>query len=101
MSYCDIWLTTVAEPQTGLLVLGEQEGSRAEALPHLCDSVAEHLVGTDILAALGFPKSSAAIRNRLPTSKQIRSGDLGEIIATDYVHERTRGVSESQLIFRR
>ena len=41
MSYCDIWLTTVAEPQTGLLVLGEQEGSRAEALPHLCDSVAD------------------------------------------------------------
>jgi hypothetical protein len=90
MPYCDTWLRTVAEPQTGLLVLGEKDGARANVLSQLCDSVAEHLVGTDILAVLGFPKSSAAIRNRLPTSKQIRSGDLGEIIATDYVHEKSQ-----------
>ena len=41
-----------------------------------------------LLARLGKPRAAAFVRNKLPTSTQIRSGDLGEILATEYVREK-------------
>jgi len=38
---------------------------------------------------LGKPAVAALLRTKLPTDKSKRSGDLGEIIATEYVDERT------------
>ena len=37
----------------------------------------------------GFEKSAHVLRNRLPESKKTRSGDLGEIIATEFVDQTT------------
>lgn len=37
------------------------------------------------LARLGKPAAAALIANKLPTTKQIRSGDLGEIYATEWI----------------
>lgn len=37
------------------------------------------------LARLGKPASAALIQGRLPTTKAIRSGDLGEIYATEWI----------------
>lgn len=37
------------------------------------------------LARLGKPRSAALIESKLPTTKQIRSGDLGEIYATEWI----------------
>lgn len=42
-----------------------------------------------ILRRLGRPKSAAFIEGKLPTTKSIRSGDLGEILATEYVVSHT------------
>lgn len=42
-----------------------------------------------ILARLGKPAAAKFIREKLPTTKSIRSGDLGEILATEYVATRT------------
>lgn len=42
-----------------------------------------------ILRRLGRPKSAAFIEGKLPTTKSIRSGDLGEILATEYVASQT------------
>ena len=47
----------------------------------------ERLAG--ILKRLGKNKAAAFITGKLPTSKSIRSGDLGEILATSYVVEMT------------
>lgn len=41
------------------------------------------------LAKLGKMAAAEFILQRLPTSKSIRSGDLGEILATDYIAEQT------------
>lgn len=90
MPYCDIWLSVVQQPHAEVLILTERPDKREEVFYHVCDSVAAHLIGADILSLLGFGLSAAAVRNRLPTSKQIRSGDVGEVLATDYVHEQTR-----------
>lgn len=42
-----------------------------------------------ILTRLGKPEASKFIQGLLPTTKPIRSGDLGEIFATEFVQERT------------
>jgi hypothetical protein len=43
----------------------------------------------DLLEKMGKPAAANFIRNKLPESKKIRSGDLGEIFATEYVGEST------------
>lgn len=43
-----------------------------------------------ILRRLGRPKSAAFIEGKLPTTKQIRSGDLGEILATEFIAAGTQ-----------
>ena len=88
MPYSDEWLSELNQPHAGVLVLQENVAVRADVLPRVCASVLDHLIGDDILTRLGYAKS-AAVRNRLPTSTQIRSGDIGEIIATDYVQAKT------------
>lgn len=42
-----------------------------------------------ILRRLGRPSAAAFIEGKLPTTKSIRSGDLGEILATEYIAEAT------------
>jgi hypothetical protein len=38
-----------------------------------------------VLRRLGRPRAAAFIEGKLPTTKAIRSGDLGEILATEYI----------------
>ena len=43
------------------------------------------------LARLGKPAAAELIEGKLPTSKQIRSGDLGEIYATEWIDTQSGG----------
>jgi hypothetical protein len=43
------------------------------------------------LARLGKPAAAALIEGRLPTTKAIRSGDLGEIYATEWIDAQSGG----------
>jgi len=85
LSYIDIWLDEQKSSDAAIWLLSERDGKRDEAFELLCASAMNHLIGDDILGRMGFPLAAAAVRNRLPTEKRIRSGDLGEIIATDYL----------------
>lgn len=49
----------------------------------------EHLARA--LARLGKPNAAALIEGKLPTTKQIRSGDLGEIYATEWIDAHSGG----------
>lgn len=42
-----------------------------------------------IFARLGKPQAAAFIEGKLPTTKEIRSGDLGEILATEFIDAHT------------
>jgi uncharacterized protein DUF1837 len=42
-----------------------------------------------VLERLGKNAAAAFVREKLPTSKSMRSGDLGEILATEYIAEQT------------
>jgi len=52
--------------------------------------LAEHFVGEIALMKLGgYGQASEVIKNSLPSSKRIRAGDLGELLATEYVNSET------------
>jgi hypothetical protein len=62
---------------------------RDDALERVNAAIRDHFYGADLLAEMGFTESAQAVRDALPTTKMIRSGDLGEIFATEYVVGRT------------
>jgi hypothetical protein len=43
------------------------------------------------LARLGKPQAASLVEGKLPTTKQIRSGDLGEIYATEWIDAHSGG----------
>jgi hypothetical protein len=81
------WLdiTVYPPPELGLRVLLEKNGTRAAVIGPLRQLVADHFYDPDVLSRLGFEQAADIVRANLPTKKHIRSGDLGEIIATEYV----------------
>lgn len=62
-----------------------------EAVSQLASVVPAHFASqyATILARLGKPNAAAYLSQKLPTSKSIMSGDLGEIIATEYINSET------------
>jgi hypothetical protein len=69
----------------------ELPGVRAGVLDEVRDIVRLHFVSPEIaakrLAALGAPKTAQLLREHLPTTKTARSGDLGEILATEIAEQ--------------
>lgn len=65
----------------------------AEGVEEVAATIPDHYVATHHLARVlrrrGKPQAAALVEARLPTSKQIRSGDLGEILGTAFVNELT------------
>lgn len=62
-----------------------------EAAHQLASVVPSHLASNyaTVMARLGKPRAAAYLADKLPTSKSIMSGDLGEIIATEYINAET------------
>jgi hypothetical protein len=87
------WLSSQTEAvgQHKLLVLSEVDGGRPACLDDLRSAVREHYVSAETLAkrlaALGAPKTAKLLREQLPTGKKARSGDLGEILATEVAEQ--------------
>ena len=62
------------------------------AVASVAASVSEHYVAPDrlaeILAKFGHDKAAESVKNKLPTIKSARSGDLGEIIGSNFIDEK-------------
>jgi hypothetical protein len=83
------WLKAT-KPHGGVSVYTEQPGARPLGLTALKKLIVDHFVGEATIAkAGGYKKSAAIIANSLPTNKRIRSGDLGELLATEYLNSET------------
>lgn len=68
----------------------ECTNGRAAGLKELEKLLVDHFVGEDtVLKMGGYPKAAKTILNSLPTTKRTQSGDLGELIATEYVDAQT------------
>ena len=75
---------------TNVEIYDEACSKAARPLAVLRAVVLDHHVGLDVIAEMGgYEKSLEVIKNRAPVSKQIRSGDLGEILAAEYVDQAT------------
>ncbi|MDP1572029.1 MAG: SAVED domain-containing protein [Vicinamibacterales bacterium] len=83
------WLTPSTQSER-VAVWGERPGARAAGLKIVRTLLAEHFVGeATIVQAGGYTKAAAVIANSLPTNKRTRSGDLGELLATEYIDAQT------------
>ena len=75
-----------------LLRFTEKTGGRnaiAEAFPDLIRSHYDRLERiSDDIKNLGYPGAAAIMAERLPRSTRARSGDLGEIVATEFAEEK-------------
>lgn len=86
------WMDTT-QPEVGveeLLVLQERPGRRSAIKVAIQETVKDHLAGLDIVKRIGgYNKTLSYIRNKLPTAKRTRSGDFGEILASEYIDQCT------------
>jgi hypothetical protein len=84
------WLHAPTKPHACVSLYIERTGTRSLGLAALKKLVADHFVGEGTIAkAGGYTKSAAIIANSLPTNKRTRSGDLGELLATEYLNSET------------
>jgi hypothetical protein len=85
------WLqTAAAKTHSAVSLYTERPGTRSIALKELKKLLADHFVGeATILQAGGYAKAAAIIANSLPSNKKTRSGDLGELLATEYLNSET------------
>lgn len=85
------WLRRAGvKAHNGVTIYTERPGARQVGLSTLKKVVADHFVGEKtILQAGGYSKSAAIIANSLPSNKRTRSGDLGELLATEYLNSET------------
>src|SRR5262245_41048900 len=73
-----------------LVVLSEKAKVDAAVEAAIGQSAMDHLVGLAILKRIGgYPEAEAFIRNKVPTYKKVMSGDLGEILASEYIDQCT------------
>lgn len=70
-----------------LSLLAEVDGARGEVMDELRQAVRGHYVAPAVAASWiadhGAPQTAELLRELLPTAKRARSGDLGEILATE------------------
>lgn len=86
----DDWLESLPSTETNVPLFGERSGARTLGLDALKKLLADHFVGEEVVLKMGgYAKAADTLKNSLPTNKRTRSGDLGELIATEYIDAKT------------
>jgi hypothetical protein len=68
----------------------EKQDGQQVGLSLLKPLMANHFVGeSNVLKLGGYEKSAEVLKNSLPTNKRTQSGDMGELLATEYVNSQT------------
>lgn len=92
MNFIPTWWNELPARQgvpANLKVFREKDGARALVFDALRDATKDHFIQADLLEGIEFPIAAAMVRARLPKGKEIRSGDFGEILGTEYVNQCT------------
>jgi hypothetical protein len=92
----DDWCT-LTEIQKGnkktIYELVEKAGGRAAIQKELVDRVRSHYDRLESIAddvkRLGFPNASLILKERLPRTSKARSGEMGELLATEFIEAFT------------
>ena len=73
-----------------VLVMRERADAAADVQRAIQQAALDHLVGLEIIEQMGgFPAAAAHIRSRVSERPRVMSGDLGEILASEYIAQRT------------
>ena len=73
-----------------LVILREKAKVEKAVVIAIRQTALDHLVGLEILERIGRnSKTADFIRNKIPTNKTVTSGDLGEILASEYIDQCT------------
>ncbi|WP_026358281.1 Hachiman antiphage defense system protein HamA [Aureimonas ureilytica] len=97
MAQFNNWCISVDQPVGNhhRRVMTGQAGNLAVGIQATAAIVPAHYASEEqmarALARLGKPMAAALIEGKLPTTKQIRSGDLGEIYATEWIDAHSGG----------
>jgi hypothetical protein len=84
------WLKPGSKTHPSVILYCERPGARPVGLKMLKALLAAHFVGeATIVQAGGYKKAAEIIAHSLPTNKKTQSGDLGELLATEYVNSET------------
>lgn len=87
------WFTAHDVPMgaDSIRYLVESNGEREAIWPRLLERVRSHYLAPETLAVyceqLGYDEAADALRVLTPTDTKTRSGELGEILATEYINE--------------
>jgi hypothetical protein len=86
--WCHIDEALHGEKKT-LCALNEKANGRSAIKDELVERVRSHYDNIEHIAEdverLGFPGASAILKERLPRTARARSGEMGEIIATEFI----------------
>jgi hypothetical protein len=86
----DDWLESMPPTATNVPLFKERSGMRSVGLDALKTLLADHFVGEEVVLKMGgYAKVAMVLKNSVPSRKRTRSGDLGELIATEYVDANT------------
>lgn len=84
------WLEAGSPSGAGIDYFVEKNGNQKVGLDLLKPLMADHFVGESTVLKLGgYEKAYTVLKNSLPTNKRTQSGDLGELLATEYVNSQT------------
>ena len=84
------WFSTVnyQEDDSYLYLLREKPNQRKKNIDTFSEIVRSHYDDlnkiADDIAALGYPHAAKILKEQLPTTKRAKSGELGEIMATEF-----------------
>jgi hypothetical protein len=90
------WLqgNTTDVGQHSMMILSECPGSRSCLAVELQETFRDHYMSPEMwskrIEDLGAPETSEILKELLPKTKQARSGDTGEILATEIAEKRLR-----------
>jgi len=93
MSLFDKWcdLDSKQTKRKSLWKLTEKNNGRKTVRTQLCSTIRSHYDHlnriSDDIANLGYKAAARILRERLPKTKKARSGDIGEILASELVEE--------------
>lgn len=89
----DIWcssseLTTFGRHKVGTLEAHDEAAGVKKLIEELPNAYAKTSALALVAARHDKPGVAAFLRHKLPTKKSARSGDMGEVLATAYLHEK-------------
>lgn len=89
-AFFDLWMDRDRPDPAAkdLVVLREKAKLRVAVELAIQEAALDHLVGLEVLERIGgYREAAAFIRNKVPTDKKVMSGDLGEILASEYIDQ--------------